>query len=227
MPPQPESNTHHPTKHNTPIKWHMCQDFGGINKVTEVTPVPQGNIHTKQLRLSGHQYMHIFNSAAGFYGIAVHPNSQPYITFFIEGRSYFAYQCMPFGVTGGPSEFGHVTGECFHDLIAVTTLELLVDDGGISSDMFKEGIAKLHVLLDHVQREKMSLSPSKLKLFTTEVVFAGAQVGPHSVSPDSTKLTAIVDWPIPEDASHREEFLGLISYFCNLVKGYTQIEGSL
>ena len=61
----------------------------------------------------------------------------------------------------------------------------------------------------------------------TEAVFAGAQVGPQGVSPDSTKLTAIVDWPIPEDASHLEGFLGLTSYFRDLVKGYAQIEGPL
>jgi hypothetical protein len=99
IPPQPESNTHHPSKHDTLIKWRMCQDFNGINKVTEVAPVPQGDIHAKQLRLSGHRYVHVFDFAAGFYGISVHPDSQPYITFFVEGRGYFAYQRMPFGVT--------------------------------------------------------------------------------------------------------------------------------
>jgi len=73
----------------------------------------------------------------------------------------------------------------------------------------------------------MSLSPSKLKLFMTEAVFAGAQVGPQGVSPDSNKLTAIVNWPIPGDASHLEGFLGLTSYFRDLVKEYAQIEGPL
>src|ERR1700678_204095 len=86
-------------------------DFGGINRVTEVASVPQGDIRAKQLRLSGHRYVHVFDFAAGIYGIAVHPDSQPYITFFVEGRGYFAYVRMPFGVTGGPSEFGHVTGD--------------------------------------------------------------------------------------------------------------------
>jgi hypothetical protein len=205
----------------------MCQDFNGINKVTEVTPVPQGDIRAKQLRLSGHRYVHVFDFAAGFYGISVHPDSQPYITFFVEGRGYFAYQRMPFGVTGGPSEFGHITGERFHDLIAASVLELFVDDGGISADSFEEGIAKLRKLFERVRREKMSLSPSKLRLFMTEAVFAGAQVGPQGVSPDTAKLTAIVDWPTPEDASHLEGFLGLTSYFRDLIKGYAQIEGPL
>ena len=128
---------------------------------------------------------------------------------------------MPLGVTGGPSEFGHVTGERFHDLIATSFLELFVDDGGMASDTFEEGIKKLRTLLDRVRRKKMSLSPSKLRLFMMEAVFANAQVGPQGVSPDATKLTAIVDWSIPEDASHLEGFLGLTSYFRDLIKGYT------
>jgi hypothetical protein len=227
MPHQPELNAIAPTEQSTPTKWRMCQDFGGINKVTEVAPVPQGDIRAKQLRLSGHRYVHVFDFAAGFYGIAVHPDSQPYITFFVEGRGYFAYQRMPFGVTGGPAEFGHVTGERLHDLIARSTLELFVDDGGMASNSFVDGMGKLRVLFERVRREKMSLSPSKLKVFMTEAVFAGAQVGPQGVSPDSTKLTAIVNWPIPEDASHLEGFLGLTSYFRDLVKGYAQIEGPL
>jgi hypothetical protein len=134
---------------------------------------------------------------------------------------------MPFGVTGVPAEFRHVTGKQFHDLIATSLLKLFVDDGGMALDSFEEGIHKFCAPLDQVQREKMSLSPSKLKLFMTEAVFAGAQVRPQDVSPDSTKLTAIVDWPIPGDASHLEGFLGLTSYFCDLVKGYAQIEGPL
>jgi hypothetical protein len=44
---------------------------------------------------------------------------------------------------------------------------------------------------------------------------------------DSTKLTAFMDWPIPKDALHLEGFLGLTSYFHNLVKGYAQVEGPL
>ena len=98
-----------------------------------------------------------------------------------------------------------------------------MDDGGIASNSFEKGMAKLCTLLDRVCREKMLLSQSKLKLFMTEAVFAGAQVGPQGISPDTNELTAIVDWTIPEDASHLKGFLGLTGYFRNLVRGYTQV----
>jgi transposase InsO family protein len=134
---------------------------------------------------------------------------------------------MPFGITGGPSEFGYVVAQRMHDLIADGTCENFVDDGGSAADSFSEGMAKLRRILERIRREKLSLSPSKFQVFMTEVVFAGARVGPGGVSPDSSKLTAVVDWKIPEDASHLEGFLGLTAYFRDLVKGYAALEKPL
>ena len=227
LPPRPTKSENEAPQEQPPLKWRICQDFNGINKLTEIAPVPQGDTRAKQLRLSGHRYLHVFDFAAGFYGVRIHPDSQPYITFYVEGRGHFTYQRMPFGVTGGPAEFGHVTAECFHDLIAASVMELFVDDGGMAADTFEEGLKKLRTLLERVRREEMSLSPSKMRLFMSKAVFTGAQVGPEGVSPDTAKLTAIVDWPVPSDASHLEGFLGLTSYFRDLMKGYTSIEGPL
>ena len=131
---------------------------------------------------------------------------------------------MPFGITGGPSEFGDLTAQRMHDLIAEEVIELFVDDGSSASDTFEEGLLRLQIILERVCHEKLSLALSKLKLFMTEAVFMGATVGPDGVSPDFAKLTAIVSWPQPEDVSHLEGFLGLTGHFRDLVKGYTKIE---
>jgi hypothetical protein len=61
----------------------------------------------------------------------------------------------------------------------------------------------------------------------SKVVFTGAQVGPEGISPDMAKLTVIVEWPIPSDVSHLEGFLGLMSYFWDLIMGYASIKGPL
>ena len=142
LPPRPPHSDSTPTS-TLPKKWRLCQDFGEINKVTSIAPVPQGDIRAKQLCLSGHRYIHVFDFAAGFYGIAIHPDSQPYITFYLEGHGYFGYERMPFGITGGPSEFGHTVARRMHDLITDGTCENFVDDGGSAADSFEEGMAKL------------------------------------------------------------------------------------
>lgn len=35
-------------------KWRICQNFREVNKLMKIAPIPQGDIQTKQQRLSGH-----------------------------------------------------------------------------------------------------------------------------------------------------------------------------
>lgn len=225
LPERPEPAPH--SNRERAPRWRICHNFTEINRTTEIAPMPQGDIRQKQQNLSGHRYIHVFDFAAGFYAVTVDPESQPYITFYVEGRGYFAYRRMPFGVTGGPSEFAHLTALRMHDLVADGTCELFVDDGGSSADTFAEGMDKLRRVLMRVRRERMSLAPGKMRIFMTEAVFGGATVGPKGVSPDTGKLTTVVNWPIPRDASHLEGFLGLTSWYRNLISGYGIIEKPL
>jgi hypothetical protein len=105
------------TKTPTSQKWQICQDFNNLNRVTQIAPMPQGDIRAKQLRLLGHCYLHIFDFAAGFYAIPIHPESQPYIVFYVKGQGYLKYLQIPFRITGGPSEFGDLMAQRVHGLM--------------------------------------------------------------------------------------------------------------
>jgi hypothetical protein len=67
-----------------PQKWHICQNYGALNKVTHVFPMPQGDIRTKQRQLSGHRWVHGFDFASGFYAVSIPDESRPYLAYYIE-----------------------------------------------------------------------------------------------------------------------------------------------
>ena len=219
--PTPEDNTPEETK------WRICQNFVQINKITKVAPMPQGDIRAKQQRLSGHRWVSGFDFAAGFYAVQVDPESRPYTAFYVEGRGYFWYKRMPFGLTGAPSTFADLTANNMHDLLAEEVMELFVDDGGAAADSFEEMMGKLTKIFTRVRERNLSLSASKCELFMKEMVFAGASVGPKGVQPDLKKLTAIVNWKIPDNATALAGFLGLTGWFRDLVKGYAKKEQPL
>ena len=91
LPPRPMDQENTNNEPSMSQKWRLCQDFSEVNRATEIAPMPQGDIREKQQRLSGHRYVHIFDFAAGFYAISIDHDSQPYITFFVEGKGYFKY----------------------------------------------------------------------------------------------------------------------------------------
>ena len=65
----------------TQNKWRVCQDFAELNKVTQVPPMPQGDIWQKQQNLSGHRWITVFDFANGFYACEIKPEDQPYVCF--------------------------------------------------------------------------------------------------------------------------------------------------
>ena len=208
-------------------KWRICQNFSQINRITKVAPMPQGDIRAKQQRLSGHRWVSGFDFAAGFYAVIVDPESRPYTAFYVEGRGYFWYKRMPFGLTGAPSTFGNMTATHLYELIVEEIMELFVDDGGAAADTFEEMMDKLTRIFTRIRETNMSLSASKCEFFMSQIVFAGASVGKKGVQPDLKKLTAIVNWKIPENATALAGFLGLTGWFRDLIRGYAKKEQPL
>ena len=221
LPPREEleEDTNPPLSQN---KWRVCQDFAELNHVTKVPPMPQGDIRQKQQNLSGHRWITVFDFANGFYACEIKPEDQPYVCFYVEGRGYYCYLRMPFGLTGAPSSFAEMTGKALGDLIG-TLIELFVDDGGMAGDDFETMLADTRRLLERILATGLSLSASKSKFFVTEATFAGGRVGPEGIKPDLTKLTAVADWKTPTDLQNLGSFVGLTGYFRSLIKGYASI----
>ena len=87
--------------------------------------------------LSGHRYVSTFDFASGFYAVEVAEESRPYTAFYVEGRGFFWFKRMPFGLTGAPTTFAYVTFKHMHDLITDGTMKLFVDDGGSAHETYK------------------------------------------------------------------------------------------
>jgi hypothetical protein len=221
LPPRTTATPDDRDNHEEP-KWRICQNFAQINKITQVAPMPQGDIRAKQQRLSGHRWVSGFDFTAGFYALGVAEESRPYTCFYVEGKGYFRYKRMPFRLTGAPSSFGNMTANNLSDLLVEEVMELFVDDGGSAADTFEEMMDKLIRIFNRIRERGLSLSASKSEFFMTEMVFAGATVGPKGVQPDLKKLTAIVNWKIPQDASALAGFLGLTGWFRDLIRGYAK-----
>jgi hypothetical protein len=203
-------------------KFRFCMNYGELNKSTLVRPMPQGDIRLMQHNLCGKRWVSKFDFASGFYACPVAQESQPYPAFYAGPRGYMTWNRMPFGFTGAPTTFHSVTARALGDLVG-TLVELFTDDGGIAGDDFTEKMSTLRTVLERIRREDLSLSPQKTSLFMTEVVFAGERVGRQGIRPDLAKLTAVVNWGVPQDLLNLNAFTCLTGYFRSLIKDYAII----
>lgn len=209
-----------------PPGYRICVGYKELNKVTKVASMPQGDIKAKQRALCGHRWIALFDFAAGFYAVMVDPESQPYTAFYVEGRGWYCFVRMPFGLTGAPSTFAQLTADALGDLVG-RLIELFVDDGGMGGSEFRPFIENLRTLFQRCREKGLSLSAQKTRLFVSEAVFAGERVGKDGVRGDLTKLTAVVNWQRPTNMQNLAGFLGLTGYFRPLIKDYGRLHKPL
>ncbi|QRV80066.1 Retrovirus-related Pol polyprotein from transposon [Ceratobasidium sp. AG-Ba] len=86
-------------------KWRLVQNFAAVNKVTQIRPFPMGDLPAKQRWAAGKRYVSVMDLQAGFHAIPIAKESVPYTGFHVDGRGYYVYRRMPFGLTGAPTTF--------------------------------------------------------------------------------------------------------------------------
>ena len=210
----------------TKAKWRICHAFMTLNRATHIPHFPQGNINAKHEFAAGHRWASVIDLAAGYYAIPLDDESVPYTAFYVEGRGYYVYLRMPFGLTGAPTTFQELISIALNDMIG-RELVSWMDDICLPGDIFEVKLGHLRRFFARCRQRNLSLAPTKTKLFMSKVIFAGVTICEEGIKPNLDKVAAVVNWPEPQDVQDLMAFLGLTGYFRRLINDYARIAAPL
>ncbi|CEL53469.1 Retrovirus-related Pol polyprotein from transposon opus OS=Drosophila melanogaster GN=pol PE=4 SV=1 [Rhizoctonia solani AG-1 IB] len=197
-----------------------CRKYGIQVKYPDVKPFPMGDLFAKQQAVAGHRYISVMDLHAGFHAIPIAPESVPYTGFHVDGRGYYVYLRMPFGLTSAPTTFCEMVAKAFHNLIG-EDLEVWMDDMAMAADNFESGLVRLIRIFERCRARKISLSAGKTVLFMSEAKFAGAMVSIEGIKPDLSKVKSILEWPEPQTVL---EVMSFIEPLTNLTRNVQRVD---
>ena len=99
-------------------------------------------------------------------------------------------------------------------LAGIPGIQKLVDDILVVGKSKKELLKRIEFVLERCQRNRITLSDSKMQL-GTEVHFAGHIVNDQGSRPDPAKIKAIKDFPEPATITDLRSFIGLANQFAD------------
>lgn len=133
---------------------------------------------------------------------------------------------MPFGLTNAPSTFQSMMNDTFQPLMRRFVI-IFFDDILVYSKSEEDHIGYLEQVLNTLRSYKFLVKLSKCTFGKKSINFLGHIIYGQGVESDSSKILAMVDWPIPKNLKQLRGFLGLTSYYIRFIRKYAELAVSM
>ena len=102
-----------------------------------------------------------------------------------------------------------------------------LDDIFIFSKSQEEHVKHVRKVLDIMRKEQLFLKMYKCEFWKTSLLYFGHIVGGGELKIDPSKVSIIVNWPIPKSVTEVRSFLGATQYLRKFISNFSSIAAPL
>ena len=198
-----------------------CIDYRKLNSVTIKDSYPLPRIDDSLDALRGSKWFSCLDLASGYWQLMLDPADKEK-TAFVTQQGLFQFRVLPFGLCNAPATFERLMESVLAGLNFETCL-LYLDDIIVFSDTFEKHIDGLEKVLQRLRSAGLKVFPKKCQFFQEEVAFLGHVVNRDGIATSPDKISAVQEWPIPNNVHDVRSFLGTCSYYRRFIKNFAEI----
>jgi hypothetical protein len=133
---------------------------------------------------------------------------------------------MPFSLTNAPSTFQSLMNDLFKPVLRTFVL-VFFDNILVYSPSAEEHLHHLRTVLGVLQTNHIFGKASKCRFGVSEIDWLGHLISNHGVWADPSKLSAMLQWPLPHSIKSVRGRLGLTGYYRKFIYDYGIITAPL
>lgn len=202
-------------------QYRLVVDFRKLNEVTVPMGFPIPLIDELLEVLGSAKYFTSMDVQSAFHQIMVRPEDRDFLSFQTNFRR-MRFVRMPFGLANSPRTWQRAINLVLKDLLGKGVLVYL-DDILIYSATFEEHQRLIREVLTRLESHNIKLKPEKARMFAPEVEYLGHIISNDGIRANPKKTECVRDFPVPQNVTQVQSFLGLASYYRRFVPSFSRI----
>lgn len=202
-------------------EWRICLDCRRVNEITKNEAYPFPDMLGILGRIEKSKYFTVIDLSKAYWQIPLEEASRDY-TSFRAGKQLFRFKVMPFGLKGAP-----ITQTKLMNKVLGFDLEphvyVYLDDIIITSRSLDEHFRLLRIVAERLIKANLSISLEKSKFCQKQISYLGYTLSEHGLAIDSTKVQAILDYPIPKSVKDVRRFIGMVSFYKQFIDRFSDL----
>jgi hypothetical protein len=199
----------------------LCVDYRSLNEVTIKNKFPLPRIEDLFDQMKGAKIFSKIDLRSGYHQLKIRAEDVPK-TPFTTRYGLYEFLVMSFGLTNAPTYFMNLMNKVFMEYLDQFVV-VFIDDILIYSSNEETHEDHLRLVLQKLRDNQLYAKFSKCDFWLKEVAFLGHIVTDGGIKVDLGKISEILNWKQPKDASKIISFLGLAGYYRRFIEGFSKL----
>ena len=202
--------------------WRFCVDYRALNECSTSLggQIPVIEDMLRDIGVKRPCYFAVMDLTSGFHQAPIEERCMKY-TAFITYQGVYEWTRVGMGLKGSPSYFQRIMAQHVLKGLLHQGFEIYQDDCLIYANSPDELVANLRVLLSRFREIGITANPKKCKLGLSQIEFVGRVISETGIAHVPSRLSQVLETPLPSTVTELRSFLGLANYFRDHVKNFT------
>ena len=202
-----------------------CIDYRGLNDLTVKNRYPLPLLSSAFELLQGATVFSKLDLRNAYHLVRIRAGDE-WKTAFNTPSGHYEYLVMPFGLTNAPAVFQAFINDVLRDFLNKFVFVYL-DDILIFSRSMEDHVQHVKTVLQRLWESELFCKAEKCEFHVDTVSFLGSIIEKGAVRMDPSKVSAVKDWPRPEDRKQLQRFLGFANFYRRFIRDYSRIAAPL
>ena len=203
--------------------YRLTVDYRHLNSITVFDAEPSCNLEDDLHKFTGSEYFSELDLTKAYHQISMTKHAQE-LSAFPTHRGLMQYSRLPFGMVTACATYIRLMRIV---LAGLPNVSFYFDNIFVYNQSWSDHVSTLRSVFDRLRAHGLTAQPAKCRFGFPSLNYLGFVVDKLNITPQQSKVSAILNAPLPTSKKALRSYLGMVSFYRRFIPNLSSLTGPL